>query len=126
MYKKEHNCYVGAQRCTGIGPSAIMDYLLEVGVASHISGVFELDANAMVVRAIYAIRLIKEGAWDNIDDIVGNICQLEARLQYQNSCWAPCDHGASIPRFTIDKIIFLERGVGCLLMMWIIHCLVTR
>jgi hypothetical protein len=47
---------------------------------------------------------MKEGVWENIDDIVGNRRRLEAVLQYEDNWWTEDTHGTSISRFTIIKV----------------------
>jgi hypothetical protein len=87
-----------------------MDYVLGNGVGHHASGMFQVKPNDIVVMAVYSIRLIKEGVWDNINDIVGNRRRLEAGIQFEDNCWGDRSHGTIIPRFTIHMLTFREGG----------------
>jgi hypothetical protein len=62
----------GPQRLQRTGPDTINDCVLGNGVGNHAAGMFQVRPHDMVVMVVYAICLIKEGVWDNINDIVGN------------------------------------------------------
>jgi hypothetical protein len=61
-------------------PSTIMDYVLGDGVGHHVASMFQIEGTMTEVRAT---RLINEGVWENIDDIVGNRSRLETGIQYK-------------------------------------------
>jgi hypothetical protein len=85
-----------------------MDYVMGNGVGSHVAGMFEIEISEMRVSAVYAIRLMGEGDWESVDDVVGQRTRLEAGLQYEDGCWARGARGTSIPRFTIHKVTIME------------------
>jgi hypothetical protein len=72
--------------------------------------VFLVQAEEMEGAVVYTILLIKDGVWDNINDIVGNKRRLEAGLQYENNLWGHGARGTRIPRLTIHMVTFLEGG----------------
>jgi hypothetical protein len=60
-------------------------YVLIDGVGHHIPGMSQKEGTMMELRAVDAIQLMKEGVWENIDDIVGKRSRLEAELQFEDS-----------------------------------------
>jgi hypothetical protein len=54
---------------------------------------FQVEAHEMRVKGVYAIRLIEECVWDNINDIVGNQRRLETDIQYEKNFGGDGVHG---------------------------------